>query len=128
MSRLGVLVGAKRDECGWSRDKAATVSGIGRQTWDDIEKGRVRTYLPKTRNAIMRSLGWTAESWDLILAGGEPEIAPDSNASRVERLDIRFEEFSARLKALEAALEAVLARLPPAPDQPRSGPPSPPAP
>ena len=113
MARLGHRVGGRRDECGWSRDKAATVSGIGRQTWDDIEKGRSRNYSEKTKQGIMRALGWTRESWDLILAGGEPELAPESGATRLEGLERRFD-------LLEAAVRDLLARFP-------GGPPAPPA-
>lgn len=113
MARLGQKVGGRRDECGWSRDKAATVSGIGRQTWDDIEKGRLRAYSEKTKGGIMRALGWTRESWDRILAGGEPELSPEAGSTRMESLERRFE-------LLEAAVTALLARLP-------GDPPAPPA-
>lgn len=102
MARLGRTVSDRRDECGWSRDKAATVSGIGRQTWDDIEKGRVRNYSEKTKRGIMSALGWTRESWDLVLDGGEPTLSPEAGATRLESLERRFDLLEALVKALVA--------------------------
>ena len=93
-------------------ERVSTVDGKTVE-WDDIEKGRARNYSEKTKQGIMRALGWTRESWDLILAGGEPELAPESGATRLEGLERRFD-------LLEAAVRDLLARFP-------GGPPAPPA-
>lgn len=109
--RLGEMVEARRTEIIGSRAKAFSASGIGDQTWVDIENGVKRNYSDKTRKGVMRALGWTPESWDLILSGGEPRSAPESTASRLEQLE-------KRMALLAAAVDTLLARLPGDPPDP----------
>lgn len=131
MARLGNMVAARRQEVLGSRDKAATASGVGRMTWVDVEKGTVRKtdYTPAKKAGIMRALGWTVQSWDLILSGGEPESLDGDGAdvTRLELLEARFDAFELRMEKLEAGLAAVLARLPLAPVSHRADPLEPPA-
>jgi hypothetical protein len=115
-----------------ARDKAQS-SGVGRQTWVDVENGvkRKTDYTPAKKDGIMRALGWTLDSWDLILAGGDPKLASepgsDLDPKLLESLEAQFAEFRKQLTSLESGLAAVLARLPPLPDQSESDPPAPPA-
>jgi len=120
--RLGHMVGARRQEILGSRRAAAEASGVGDQTWVDLEGGIARRYYDNTKRRMMRALRWTYESWEAILAGGDPvEVdtptpePPDS--TRLAALEVSLDEMAHRLADLQAALEAVLARLPPGPDQ-----------
>lgn len=109
--RLGEMVAARRNDVIGSRAKAYNASGVGDQTWVDVENGVKRNYSEKTRKGVMRALGWTPDSWDLILSGGEPRPSPDSTATRLEQLEKRFAR-------LEAAVDTLLARLPGDPPDP----------
>lgn len=117
MERMGHLVAARRQSKLGSRNKAEKASGVGRQTWIDVEGGvtRQKDYYESTKARMMTALGWTVGSWALMLAGGDPvELEPAGEPPDVTRLD----DLERRLGRIEKLLVELL-------EQPRGGPPVP---
>ena len=118
--RRGERIRAQRGFVLGSRDQAARTSGVGRQTWKDVEDGLVRDYRPGNIERMMSALGWTADSWDLMGAGGEPLEGSSSPTSRIGRIEQDMVHLSTEVAALRqvvADLQALIeGRLPPPPD------------
>jgi hypothetical protein len=125
MERLGHLVAARRQAVLGSRDQAHKVSGLHRQTWYDVETGVARSYTGATKSRMMTALGWTVESWESMLAGGDPvELEPAAEPQDVTRLvglERRFDLLEAAVQALLSDVAALRASL-------RGDPPEPPVP
>lgn len=119
MERLGHLVAARRQAVLGSRSRAEKASGVGRQTWIDVEGGvtRKKDFYDSTKARMMTALGWTVDSWGVMLSGGDPvELEPEPEPPDLTRL----ESLERRFDALEAAVRDLLAEL-------RDDPPAPPA-
>lgn len=60
-----------------SQTDAAAALGVGRSTIQKMEMETVGQVTPTTVQAYARWLGWTDDSIKHVLAGGDPEMAPD---------------------------------------------------
>lgn len=54
---------------------------VSRATVQNIERGKVFGKVTTTHRAYARLVGWTADSVDTVLAGGEPTMAEDEDDS-----------------------------------------------
>jgi transcriptional regulator with XRE-family HTH domain len=97
--RVGVRVRSRREELGLTQERFAAQASVGTATVRLIESAGRETYNRSTIVNVARALGWTPDSIDRILKGGEPEEAPESEKSAEERLA----ELEARVAALEAS-------------------------
>ncbi|WP_202234426.1 helix-turn-helix domain-containing protein [Actinacidiphila reveromycinica] len=70
-ARLGEKLRAARIARGVEQQDVAEAIGVKRGALHNIEKGSIRKVTP-TVLAYARTVGWTPESVDLVLDGGEP--------------------------------------------------------
>lgn len=80
-SRLGRLVRQRRRKLGFDQGDAKDRSNgrIARATWSNIERGVAANYSEDTLDGLCDALGWTAESVDSVLAGGDPTLRTDGD-------------------------------------------------
>lgn len=60
-----------------TQDELAVELGVGRSTIQNIERGQVFKRATPTIRAFARRVGWTDDSVDRVLAGGEPTLAAE---------------------------------------------------
>lgn len=72
--RLRELVEARRKELGLTPTKLAEATGLTTQGLMPIRRGEVKRYQERLTGPLCAALGWTADSVDRILAGGDPII------------------------------------------------------
>jgi DNA-binding XRE family transcriptional regulator len=74
--RLGAALQAARQAVTpeLTQDELAAELGVGRSTIQNIERGQAFKKPSPTIRAFARRVGWTDESVDRVLAGGEPEF------------------------------------------------------
>jgi hypothetical protein len=80
-------------------------------TWAALRQGRPVTK-PWIRSRAMRALGWTPESFDAMLAGGEPAELDDPDPPTSEVM-ARIDDHDRRLTALERVVQVILASVEP---------------
>jgi hypothetical protein len=95
--RLGTMVRSRRNYLGIVQG----AGGISAATWRKIEKADRPPYRDSTLMAVCRTLGWTADSYRLILEGGEPVEDRTTGARSLEE----------RVAALEAEIEWLKAEV-----------------
>lgn len=80
--RLGkALKAARQDEnVKLSQEEMAAELGVGRSAIQMIERGVAKTKPSPTMRAYARRVGWTDDSVDTVLAGGDPTQATDTAA------------------------------------------------
>lgn len=83
--RLGAELRKARKAAGISQVDLAQAVGIGRSTVQAVERGKEYTKPAAVHRVIARAVGWTDESIELVLAGGEPEALAPPIAQAVER-------------------------------------------
>jgi transcriptional regulator with XRE-family HTH domain len=71
-TRLGAALAAARDSHQLTQEQAASDLSISRSTVQAIEHGRTFKKVTPTIRAYARLLGWTDDSPERVLAGGEP--------------------------------------------------------
>lgn len=71
----GRTVKARREALGLAQGEA----GPSAATWRKVENGRDAPYAARTVTAICQALGWTLDSYDRVLEGGEPTLAAVSD-------------------------------------------------
>lgn len=118
---IGDRLRARRDELGFSIRQAAKIAGFSEGLWRQLEsgtrvlrKGVEETVSPKpsTLLAACRALGWSSNSIDLILAGGEPAVISVSQQSvEIDALRDQLEEQAGLIEHLSRQMGAVLALL-----------------
>lgn len=113
-ARLGAALKAGREELGLEQQQVAERIGVKRGALRNIEVGDVSRVTPTVR-AYARTVGWTDDSVEVVLAGGEPR-APDTPVRTIETLaDVTPDELPLRIKAALASgplLDAVVIDLP----------------
>lgn len=91
----------REDVLGISQDEAIERSGggVSKPVWSIMENARQSSFKRRTKAAVCRALGWTADSLDLIAKGGAPVVngsapvtgpdvvVPTRTASTDDRLD-----------------------------------------
>lgn len=97
-----------------SQADLADASGVSAYTVRRVMHGETGNYRPDRLRKISRALGWSADSIERILAGGEPEPMATATAEQeVEELrgivDERVAELRADLDRALAAIEALAA-------------------
>ncbi|MFH8336897.1 hypothetical protein [Streptomyces sp. AM6-12] len=101
LDRLAKYVKAHRLEQYSSRDAAAAVAGVTRNTWKRVEEGldvRESTYV-----AIDKALGWAVGSCIAIAEGGDPAFIGDSPTSAAGAAQKQLSTAEARQLMWEAA-------------------------
>jgi transcriptional regulator with XRE-family HTH domain len=75
-ARFGRAVKAARAAGDMTQEELATAAGVGVSTIQTLERGS-RHYARVTANhrAVAQALGWTGDSVERVLAGGEPTVA-----------------------------------------------------
>lgn len=58
-----------------TQDELAVELGVGRSTIQNIERGQAFKKATPTIRAFARRVGWTDDSVDRVLAGGDPQLA-----------------------------------------------------
>ncbi|MFD6421075.1 helix-turn-helix domain-containing protein [Streptomyces sp. NPDC060198] len=114
-ARLGAALKAGREDLGLEQQQVAERIGVKRGALRNIEVGDVSRVTPTVR-AYARTVGWTDDSVESVLAGGDPTI-PDTPAphSVATLADVTPDELPLRIKAALAAgplLDAVVIDLP----------------
>jgi hypothetical protein len=76
-ARVAKAVLNRRTELGITVAEAVRRSGdtVSAAVWSILENARQDSYRPRTLAGVCRALGWTANSIDQILAGGQPTSA-----------------------------------------------------
>lgn len=122
--RVAETVKRRRVERGLSQRAAAQAAGLSPTTWGSLELHHQRLE-PLSRPKIARALGWTPDSLDRILAGGEPEDdgsgPPRSTEERLNAVEADVAEIRQILDRVVQGIEARAASTPPPPARaPRS--------
>lgn len=97
----GERVKARIVELRTSQAVVVKYSDVSRPTWQKLFAGQPVTY-PHKRAQMSLALGWSADSIDRLLAGGEPAVLSTS------AVDLRDGPTGARIAALEQRLAAVV--------------------
>lgn len=83
MARLGTALKATRDarrpKC--TQVEAANALGVSRATLQSIERGTASTKVTPTIRSYAHYLGWTDDSIEHVLGGGQPQIAQDTGVT-----------------------------------------------
>lgn len=87
--RLGDAIVRRRESMSppLTRTQLAKTLRMGDRRLGDIERGTANNVRPSTRDVIERALGWEPGSWDRVLAGGEPTLAPPRKVRRSDEPD-----------------------------------------
>jgi transcriptional regulator with XRE-family HTH domain len=108
--RVGEPIRRRREQLRLSVRGVARVAGISEGLWRQVESGRrvlaedvIRTVSPKpaTRAAIAVALGWTPDSIDRLIAGGEPALAAPSAGDTDDEVAAQLAELEERVVRLE---------------------------
>lgn len=78
-ARLGAALKAGRNARGTNQVDMGERIGVGRSAVQNIERGDIKKISPAIR-AYAREIGWTADSIESVLTGGEPELEPPTPA------------------------------------------------
>ncbi len=83
LARLGAALKATRvaRRPKLTQEEVASNLGVSRATVQNIERGAGFSKVTPTIRAYAHLLGWTADSIDRVLAGGEPGLVHDASAS-----------------------------------------------
>ncbi|MFH8380686.1 helix-turn-helix transcriptional regulator [Kitasatospora sp. NPDC018058] len=104
--RLGRAVKAARQDSGMTQDDLAKAVGVGLSTVQTLERGS-RSYakVNATHKAIAKAVGWTEDSVEAVLAGGNPtiqgrhgDVTPSVEAEG-EVVDELLDELTGRVRA-----------------------------
>jgi len=106
-ARLGEAIRDRRRALGMSQLELAQAAGISEAMLRVIERARRTNVRPATLGAVARALGWTRDSVDRVLAGGDPVLDEDRDRS-VAELKRQDAELQARLDEVERDLRARL--------------------
>ena len=82
--RLGEEYAGARERRRLTQAQAHEALGISRTTLQKIEAGRVYTKVQHVHRAYARLVGWTEESPELVLAGGDPVLVDPDEPSDEE--------------------------------------------
>ena len=102
-ARLGEAIRDRRRALGMSQLELAQAAGISEAMLRVIERARRTNVRPATLGAVARALGWTRDSVDRVLAGGDPVLDEDRDRS-VAELKRQVAELQARLDEVERDL------------------------
>jgi DNA-binding XRE family transcriptional regulator len=103
----------RRLELDLSQRAAAIAADTSPTTWGNLEKHSQRVD-PLSRTKICRALGWTLDSIDRILAGGDPEVAEGfTPLPSVDEMASRLMTLEAGLAGLRADVQSLLERIDP---------------
>jgi transcriptional regulator with XRE-family HTH domain len=86
-----------------SQNDVAQAAGVTERTYRQVEKAEAGDRTPTTLRGIAEALGWTPASIDLVVDGGEPQVATVTGDGDLQR---QVAELTARLEALEARFSA----------------------
>ena len=102
-ARLGAALVAAREELGLQQQEVAQRIGVKRGALANIEHGRIAK-VTTTLRAYARLVGWTDDSLEVVLAGGEPIARQDAHQESTP-FGASPEEPSDLSLAVQAALE-----------------------
>lgn len=72
--RVGELVKRRRKELRMTQKAAGLLARVSDTTWGSVENGRAESYDDDTLIGVCEALGWTPDSIERVLAGGDPEV------------------------------------------------------
>lgn len=85
--RLGRFVLARRNKLGITQVELQARGGPSASTIQNIELCQITSLKPATKRKLAKGLGWTLESVDALLAGGDATLAlPPGTGGRAEVL------------------------------------------
>ena len=76
--RVAEAVRDRRLTLGWTQQDAADRAGVSLATWRLIESAGRDRYQDLTVRGVCRALGWSATTFDDIVAGGDPPTAEEA--------------------------------------------------
>lgn len=80
-ARLGKALKAARQAMGITQERLAADLGVSRSAVQGIERGKPHNKPSLTMRAYARRAGWTADSIEEVLAGGEPSALQSGAAA-----------------------------------------------
>ncbi|MER5356109.1 helix-turn-helix transcriptional regulator [Kitasatospora sp. NPDC002551] len=99
--RLGRMLAAARKTAGLTQGEMANQLDLARATIQKIERGHEYGKVTPTHRALARRVGWTAESVEAVLAGGEPDradVGAHAPPPTTPELDSVLDELSERVR------------------------------
>lgn len=111
--RLRDYIESRRKELGLSPTKLSDVSGVTVQGLAPIRRGEIRRYQQRLTGPLCAALGWTSDSIERILTGGDPELVEveELPASELELLRSLVMKHEDRIAHLEAVVAGMTTRL-----------------
>lgn len=106
-ARLGAELKAAGKARGLQQKAIAEAIGVGRGAIANIEKGDIKKVSPTVR-AYARLVGWTDDSPERVLAGGEPMPTPQQPALEPAHLAIESSQSDLSLRVRQALEEGPL--------------------
>ncbi len=105
--RVGHLIRSRRAELDLTQDDL----GVSKAVASALENGRQTSYSTRTLARVARALGWTPDSIDRILAGGDPQATTGQAHDDGHQVDADVASAILELQARVAAIEVELAEL-----------------
>jgi hypothetical protein len=104
---LAEAVNSRMDELGLSPTDLVAATGLTYQGLLNIRRGEIRQYQKRTTIPLTKTLGWTPESIEKILAGGKPELvsSPEKDGDVLDRLEALKQEVAANHLLLTAYID-----------------------
>ncbi|MFB7474013.1 helix-turn-helix domain-containing protein [Kitasatospora sp. NPDC056184] len=99
--RLGRMLAAARKTAGLTQGEMASELDLARATVQKIERGHEYGKVTSNHRALARRVGWTAESVEAVLAGGEParaEVGAHAPPGETPALDTALDGLSERVR------------------------------
>lgn len=100
--RLGNVIRGRRDALGLTQN----AGGVSPATWRKMETGKAPPYRSSSVAAVCRVLGWTPDSFDRVLEGGDPvEVGPPEGAGhQPDGMEERVASLEADIGTMKDAL------------------------
>ncbi|MFG3228167.1 helix-turn-helix domain-containing protein [Kitasatospora sp. NPDC048194] len=73
-ARLSRAIAAARDDLGLTQPELAAELGVGRSSVQKLESGHQYVKVTPLHRAAARRLGWTEDSIEAVLTGGDPTV------------------------------------------------------
>ena len=105
-ARLSRAIAAARDDLGLTQPELAAELGVGRSSVQKLESGHQYVKVMPLHRAAARRFGWTEDSVEVVLAGGNPTVRgwrgdtePDADAGDGGEVDELLDDLTERVRA-----------------------------
>lgn len=92
----------RRKELGLGPGALAEAAGVTNEGLMPLRRGYRKQYQERLTAGVCRALGWTTDSIDRILAGGQPQLLDQPDSDRLDQVLAELADLRTRIERLEA--------------------------